>query len=108
ALGFQLETSPEPRVLRTAVWPEVICSGRRARTARAVLPLRSRRERVSGLERLHLDGELPDRHEHRGDQEASDEPRETAGQDAGQWRGLVVVHAEELRESVDSHRDQSE
>src|SRR2546427_1414402 len=100
--------SPQSRVPRTAVWPEVICSGRRPRPLRAVLPLRSRRERVSGLERLHLDRELPDRHEHRGDQEASDEPGETAGQDAGQWRGLVVVHAEELRESVDSHRDQSE
>src|SRR2546425_7147506 len=95
-------------VLRTAVWPEVICSGRRARSARAVLPLRSRRERVSGLERLHLDRELTDRHEHRGDQETSDEPREAARQHARQGRGLIVVHAEELRESVDSHRDQSE
>src|SRR2546426_1317963 len=100
--------SPQSRVPRTAVWPEVICSGRRPRPLRAVLPLRSRRERVSGLERLHLDRELPDRHEHRGDQEASDEPGEAAGQHSGQWRGLVVVHAEELSESVDSHRDQSE
>src|SRR3989441_1071321 len=100
--------SPQSRVIRTAVWPEVICSGRRARSARAVLPLRSRRERVSGLESLHLDRELTDRHEHRGDQEASNEPREAAREHAGQRRGLIVVHAEELRESVDSHRDQPE
>src|SRR5207247_8890774 len=100
--------SPQSRVIRTAVWPEVICSGRRARSARAVLPLRSRRERVSGLESLHLDRELTDRHEHRGDQETSDEPREAARHHAGQRRGLIVVHPEELRESVDPHRDQPE
>src|SRR5437867_8509985 len=50
AFGFQSETSPQSRIPPTAVWREVICSGPGTRPSRAVLPLRSRRERVSGLE----------------------------------------------------------